>query len=56
MIDTVSLRRLVTVGVLAAATFAVAACNTIEGMGRDIQAAGNAITGSAQGTKEDIKK
>jgi predicted small secreted protein len=40
--------------VFAAATAAllVAACNTIQGMGRDIQAAGHAVSGTA----EDVKR
>lgn len=33
----------------------LAACNTVEGMGRDIRGAGEAITGSAKKTKEEIR-
>jgi predicted small secreted protein len=36
----------------AAAALLVAACNTIQGMGRDIQAAGHAVAGTA----EDVKR
>lgn len=56
MIGTVSLRRVLAVVALAAPVLAIAACNTIEGMGQDIQAAGEAITGTAKDTKEEIKK
>ena len=31
------------------------ACNTIEGAGKDISAAGDAISGTADETKEDLK-
>lgn len=34
--------------------FALSACNTIEGAGRDIEATGDAIEGAAQDTKEDL--
>lgn len=30
------------------------ACNTIEGLGKDVQNAGEAITGSAEKTKDKI--
>lgn len=33
------------------ASMAVAACNTVEGAGRDVSAAGNAVTGAAQEAK-----
>jgi predicted small secreted protein len=39
------------VALLAVLTAALAACNTIEGVGRDARAAGDAITGAAQKTK-----
>jgi predicted small secreted protein len=32
----------------AAAAIAVAACNTVEGVGKDVQAAGKAVTTTAQ--------
>lgn len=32
----------------------LAACNTVEGMGRDIQAAGHAITGGAEDGRQRI--
>ena len=35
----------------AAATLTTAACNTVEGVGRDTQAAGQAVTGAAQEAK-----
>ena len=34
-----------------ACALALSACNTMEGLGRDTQAAGNAITGAASKTK-----
>ena len=33
----------------------LSACNTVEGMGRDIRGAGEAISGSAQKTKENMR-
>lgn len=36
---------------LAAVSLLAAACNTIEGVGRDVTAAGQAVTGAAQDTK-----
>ena len=36
---------------LAAASLLAAGCNTIEGVGRDVSAAGQAVTGAAQDTK-----
>jgi len=35
----------------AAAALAVAACNTVEGAGRDVSAAGHAVTNTAQDAK-----
>lgn len=34
---------------------ALSACNTMEGMGRDIKATGEAISGTAEKTKEEMK-
>lgn len=39
-----------TLGLIAAA-LAVSACNTISGMGRDVQAAGKAVTHGAESAK-----
>jgi|TARA_B100001971_G_C17985077_1_gene429390 predicted small secreted protein len=36
---------------IAGTTVAVSACNTIEGIGKDAQAAGQAISGSAEKTR-----
>jgi predicted small secreted protein len=36
----------------AAAALLVGACNTVSGVGRDLQAAGSAVTGTA----EDVKR
>ena len=37
--------------VAAAAALTTAACTTVEGVGRDTQAAGSAVTGAAQDAK-----
>ena len=37
--------------VLAAATLAVSACNTISGIGRDVEAVGQAMTSGAEDAK-----
>lgn len=42
-----NMRKLIALGLVAAA-LAVSACNTVSGMGRDMQAAGQAITGSSE--------
>ena len=44
------MRKILTAGVMLAA-LALTACNTIEGAGRDISAAGHAISGAASDTK-----
>ncbi len=36
---------------LIAAAFAVSACNTISGIGRDVRAAGDAVTSGAESAK-----
>ncbi|MCA6223232.1 MAG: entericidin A/B family lipoprotein [Phenylobacterium sp.] len=40
----------------AAATLAVAGCNTIAGLGKDVQAAGSAVTRTADEAKEGVKQ
>ena len=40
----------------AAATLAVAGCNTIAGVGKDVQAAGSAVTKTADEAKDGVKK
>lgn len=42
--------------IILASLLALSACNTFEGMGKDVQNAGEAITGSAQKTKEKINE
>lgn len=42
--------------VLLIAVFTLSACNTMHGVGRDIESAGEAITGSADKTKEKINQ
>ena len=44
------MRKVVALGMIAAA-LGVAACNTVSGMGRDIQAAGQAITGTSESVR-----
>jgi len=45
-----SMRKLLILAAAAAALM-TSACNTVEGMGRDLQAAGSAVTGSAESAK-----
>jgi predicted small secreted protein len=45
-----SMRKLIVLAA-AAMTVLVAGCNTIQGMGRDMQAAGQAVSSSAQDAK-----
>lgn len=40
--------------VLIAAVITLSACNTFQGMGRDVEAAGEAISGTATKTKEKM--
>jgi entericidin B len=47
------LRRLLAV-VIALGGLGLAGCNTIEGMGRDVQAAGSAVERTAEQTKEEM--
>ena len=47
----VCVRRIVTWLALAAFSFGLAACNTIEGAGKDVKAAGGAVEKAAQKTK-----
>ncbi len=44
------MRKLLALGVIAAA-LATSACNTIEGIGRDVTAAGQAVTSSSQSAR-----
>ncbi|MBY0582536.1 MAG: entericidin A/B family lipoprotein [Sphingomonas sp.] len=37
--------------VLSAAALSVAACNTVEGMGKDVRSAGDAVAKTADGAK-----
>ena len=40
--------------VVALGGLGLAGCNTIEGMGRDVQAAGSAVESTAEETKEEM--
>ena len=44
------MKKIIALGVIAAA-LAVSACNTISGVGRDVQAAGSAVTTGAEQAK-----
>lgn len=44
------MRKIVVLAAVAAALL-VSACNTVEGLGRDVQAAGTAVTGAASDAK-----
>ncbi|GAA0640820.1 entericidin A/B family lipoprotein [Brevundimonas lenta] len=44
------MRKIVTLALVAAA-LAVSACNTVAGVGRDVQAVGSAVTGAANEVK-----
>lgn len=44
------MRKIVALGMIAAA-LAVSACNTISGIGRDVQAAGRAVTSSSESAR-----
>lgn len=43
-----------TASALLVAAMTLGACNTIEGAGRDVQAAGSAVEGAASDTREEI--
>jgi predicted small secreted protein len=45
------MKKRVLLGLLLALVLPLAACNTIEGLGKDASAAGRAVTGAAQSTK-----
>jgi predicted small secreted protein len=40
--------------IVVAGTLAVAACNTIEGAGKDVQAGGSAVSDTARDTKHNM--
>lgn len=44
------MKKIVALSIIAAA-LAVSACNTISGVGRDVSAAGSAVTGGAESAK-----
>ncbi|MGE8541637.1 entericidin A/B family lipoprotein [Acinetobacter sp. ANC 3813] len=37
-------------------TFALAGCNTVKGVGKDVSKAGEAVTGTAEKTSEEIRR
>jgi len=45
------MRKTLVVAVIATAALLTAACNTIEGMGKDVKAAGGAVERTARDTK-----
>ncbi|WP_297799251.1 entericidin A/B family lipoprotein [uncultured Brevundimonas sp.] len=44
------MRKIVALGMIAAA-LAVSACNTVSGIGRDVQAAGRAVTNTSESAR-----
>lgn len=46
----------ITVPALLLAAFVLAACNTVEGVGRDVQAGGEAVEDVASETREDLSR
>ena len=46
--------RILALAFLLGASLSLAACNTIQGIGQDVQAAGSALSGTAEKTKEEI--
>jgi predicted small secreted protein len=44
------MKKIIALGLVAAA-LAVSACNTVAGVGRDVQAAGDAVTSGAESAK-----
>jgi predicted small secreted protein len=48
--ELLKMRKLITLTVLAAA-LAVGACNTVSGVGKDVQAAGKAVSSTAEDAK-----
>jgi len=45
-----NMRKILSLAVVAGA-LAISACNTVEGVGRDVSSAGNAVSGAARDTK-----
>ena len=43
-----------TTALLLAAMVALSACNTMEGLGRDVETAGETLTGTAEETEEEM--
>ena len=41
-------RSFISLSILTGLIFSLAACNTVEGLGRDMKSAGEAVTGAAQ--------
>lgn len=53
------MKKIVMAGVISAVLLgagAVAGCNTIKGAGQDVQAAGSAVSNTAEKVKDDISK
>ncbi len=49
-----TLRKLILIGLVAAAVPALAACNTVKGAGKDIEKGGEAIQNGAENVQEDM--
>lgn len=48
------MKKSTTISILALATVFLAACNTVEGVGEDVQAGGEAIEDTARATEEEL--
>jgi entericidin B len=46
----------VRIAAITALLLALAACNTIEGMGKDVSNAGESVSGAAQNTKQKMNE
>jgi entericidin B len=54
MPDSMLLRSVLLAGLIVTGGAALVGCNTIEGAGEDVQAAGSAVSSTAKDTKEEI--
>ncbi|MBY9068005.1 entericidin A/B family lipoprotein [Hyphomonas sp. WL0036] len=48
------MKKSITIPMMAVAAVFLVACNTVEGVGKDVKAGGSAIEDTAQEVKEDI--
>lgn len=50
------MKKSISIPVLALAAVLLAACNTVEGVGRDVKAGGEAIEDTAQDVRDDVEE